>query len=117
MALILYIEDNDANQNLMKSIFKRLKNHELLLAKHAEEGLQMMEQILPEIVLMDINLPGMNGLEAIDQIKKMDIQQPKMIAVSANAMQIDIDAAEEAGFDDYLIKPLDINKLLLALNL
>ncbi len=111
---ILYIEDNPANTQLMRSVLKRLKYFELSDATDAESGLKMMEDIKPEVILMDIDLPGMNGLEALHEIRSRFAfaQSTPIIAVSANAMKSDIEQAMSAGFTEYVTKPIDIPKFI-----
>ena len=110
---VLYIEDNPANLKLIEQVLANLENIDMLSAKNAEDGLIVAEKELPELVLMDINLPGMNGFEAFEHLKN----NPKtanisVIAVSANAMKNDIEKAKQAGFKDYITKPIDINQFL-----
>lgn len=111
---ILYIEDNPANTQLMRSVLKRMKRFELFDAADAESGLEMIEDIKPEVILMDIDLPGMNGLEALHEIKNRFTfaQSTPIIAVSANAMKNDIEQAMSAGFTEYVTKPIDIPKFI-----
>ncbi len=115
---ILYIEDNPANMQLMQKVLKRLDGCILLDAPNAEIGLEMIEQIRPDIVLMDIDLPGMNGFEAYQAIQeRFDFAETlPIIALSANAMKNDIHRGKELGFFEYLTKPVNIPLLIDTLN-
>jgi CheY-like chemotaxis protein len=115
-ATILYIEDNQANTNLMKKIAGRFEGLELLTAPNAELGLSMAKGRLPDLILMDIYLPGMGGYAAFKALRAIDATKDiPVIAISAAATNIDIKNGLAAGFKDYLIKPLDINKLVGAI--
>jgi len=107
---ILYIEDNPTNMQLMRKVIKRLDACILFDAPNAEIGLEMIEQIRPNIVLMDIDLPGMNGFQAYQEIQnRFDFAHNlPIIAISANAMKNEIIRGKELGFFDYLTKPLNI---------
>nr|WP_245752835.1 response regulator [Methylophaga sulfidovorans] len=110
---ILCIEDNPTNLNLMQRVFKQYPQFDLITAADAEAGLELARQFEPEVILMDINLPGKNGFEALKDLKRSAITRDiKTIALSANAMPIDIDKGLKAGFDYYLTKPLNFNLLI-----
>ncbi len=109
----LYIEDNPANLALMEKLFKRLPSVRMISAHTAELGLELAEQERPDVVLMDINLPGMNGIEALKQLRASErLHDIPVIAVSANAMPRDIEAALKAGFQDYITKPFQVDQTL-----
>ncbi|PPK72425.1 PAS domain S-box-containing protein [Methylobacter tundripaludum] len=110
---VLYVEDNPVNINVMKHIFRMLPGVELRTAENAEDGLMMLHDLRPNLILMDINLPGMNGLDALKAIKA----NPRtaaipVIAVSAAAMPGDVKTGLNAGFLTYLTKPFDVPTLL-----
>jgi signal transduction histidine kinase len=106
---VLYIEDNPANLHLMRAILAQAKGLHLISAHNAELGLVAAETEGPDIILMDINLPGMNGIEALRMLRQQEATRGiPVIAVSAAAMQHDIDKAMTAGFDAYLTKPIDV---------
>jgi len=111
--LVLYVEDNPVNVNVMKHIFRMLPEVELVTAQSAEQGLAVMRDIMPDLVLMDINLPGISGFDAL-RIIKADPRTAAIpvIAVSAAAMPGDVRAGLEAGFATYLTKPFDVPSLL-----
>lgn len=109
---LLYIEDNAANLRLMQKIIATLPGLKLIDACTAEAGLAQAATHIPDLILMDINLPGMNGFAALRRLREDPATRHiPIIAVSANAMQRDIDRARAAGFDDYLTKPFEIPKL------
>ena len=97
----------------MRHVFRRLPGVELLTAENAEEGLAMIRTNRPDLVLMDINLPGMSGLDALRILKADPVTAAiPVIAVSAAAMPRDIQSGLDAGFRDYLTKPFDVQALL-----
>ena len=114
---VLYIEDNPSNLQLMEMILEHHAHLTLLSAQNAEIGIALAEAELPSLILMDIQLPGMNGIDAMRALRL----NPKtaaipMIAISANAMTKDIQHARDMGFDGYLTKPLDIPATLKAID-
>ena len=110
---LLYIEDNPSNRQLMTLFIKRFPNTQLQCAEDAYRGLELVERIKPDIILMDIDLPGMNGFEALTAIRKRFTfaRDTPIIAISANAMKGDVDAGLAHGFHRYLTKPLDFSIL------
>lgn len=111
--VVLYVEDNPMNLRLMQQIFASKKQWELRTAITAEIGLDMIRADLPELILMDINLPGMDGYQALKILKKDPATAHiPVIALTANAMKGDREQGMEAGFVDYLTKPLDVLRLM-----
>jgi CheY-like chemotaxis protein len=109
---VLYIEDNPMNQRLMQQIFAARKQFELRVAHTAEIGIQLARVELPALILMDINLPGMDGYAALSALKAdSGTAAIPVVAVSANAMKGDEKRGIEAGFAAYLTKPIDIPTL------
>jgi CheY-like chemotaxis protein len=109
---LLCIEDNPTNLDLIKQFFNRRKGFHLLTAGDAETGLELAFDHEPELILMDINLPGKNGYEALKQLKQSAVTRYiKVIALSANAMASDVEKGLQAGFDAYLTKPVDFEQL------
>lgn len=114
---VLYIEDNPSNLQLMKMILEHHDHLELLTAQNAETGIAMAKEQRPALILMDIQLPGMSGIDAMHVLRlNPSTASIPVIAVSANAMTKDIQYAREVGFDDYLTKPLDIRATLEAID-
>ena len=110
---VLYIEDNAANVALMTGILQHYPNIKLESAHNAELGVAMAIQDKPDLILMDINLPGMSGIEAMVCLRENDLTRDiTVIAVSAAAMPQDIEQGMAAGFYDYLTKPFDIAEII-----
>ena len=110
---VLYIEDNAVNQVLMEGMLARRPGLRLLMASLPETGLVMASQARPDLVLLDIQLPGIDGYEVLRRLRAQPATQGiPVVAVSANAMQADLHAAQAAGFDDYVTKPLELQRLL-----
>lgn len=115
--LIYYIEDNPANLRLMKQLISRWTGFKFLSAIEPVTGIEEIKQNSPDIILLDINLPLMSGYEVIKHLKDNDIcSNAAIFAVTANAMQADIDKIMAAGFDEYISKPVDIKGLIEKLN-
>lgn len=114
--VLLYVEDNQANLSLMKNIVKRIPGLTLITAGTAEEGIAIAEQQNPDIIILDINLPGMSGIEAVKHLCQSDKTcHISVIALSADATQTTIDKAYQAGFAHYLTKPLIIPEFITTL--
>lgn len=106
---VLYVEDNPANLQLMEMVLGRVGDLTLHSAPTAEIGIDMAKAVRPDLILMDINLPGMNGLEALKILRNTPATKGiPVVAVSANAMPHDIKIAEDAGFGGYITKPFNI---------
>ena len=110
---ILYIEDNPDNVALMEVILANIPGYHLHTAHTAELGLVMALKEKPDLVLMDINLPGMNGIEALGELRRQEeTQDIPAIAISAAATAHEVEKGLEAGFVAYLTKPFDIQEML-----
>ncbi|MEK6662460.1 MAG: ATP-binding protein [Pseudomonadota bacterium] len=110
---LLYIEDNPANQRLVQKIIATRTGLTLLLAHSAELGLNLASTHQPDLILLDINLPGMDGFEALRQLQQDPATRAiPVIAITANAMPSDVKKGLEAGFVDYMTKPLDVARFL-----
>ena len=106
---VLYVEDNPANMRLVEQLLKTFPDIELVGAETAEDGLEMAQKDVPDLVLMDINLPGMNGYEALDELKKIEkTRDVPVVAISANALASDVEKGLNAGFSDYITKPINL---------
>lgn len=114
---ILYIEDNVSNQRLVARLLARYPNLHLDLAADALRGLYVARTNRPHLILMDINLPGMDGYEALEVLKAdPNTRNIPVVALSANAMAQDIDKGRSAGFAYYLTKPLNLQQLMEVMN-
>jgi len=110
---MLYIEDSAPNIRLVKSILSKWPQIEVHSALSAEEGIELATKLKPDIVLMDINLPNMDGYEAV-RVLKSDAATASIpvIALSANAMQKSVKEGLDSGFERYLTKPLKVVEFL-----
>jgi CheY-like chemotaxis protein len=112
MARILLVEDNPENMDMLSRRLQR-KGHEVLKAVDGGQGVEMARTQSPEIILMDMSLPVMDGWEATRQIKADPATRGiPVISLTAHAMSGDEDKAKEAGCDDYDTKPVDLARLL-----
>ncbi|MGB0669968.1 MAG: PAS domain S-box protein, partial [Rhodospirillales bacterium] len=111
--LMLYVEDNPANLSLMEDIVHELPELRMIATHTAEFGIELARARKPDVIILDISLPGMDGFEAFDILKKdpMTADIP-VVALSADAAPARIAAAREAGFVEYLTKPLDLRRLI-----
>ncbi len=106
---VLYIEDNPANLRLIAQILGRNPQIHLITAHTPELGLELASARRPELILLDINLPGMDGYQVLSILRSDNyLKKIPVIAISANATQHDIDRGLAAGFDEYITKPIDI---------
>jgi signal transduction histidine kinase/ActR/RegA family two-component response regulator len=108
---VLYIEDNPANLKLVQEIVRFRSDLRLVSAPDGHFGLSLARSQKPDVILMDLNLPGLSGFEVLAQLRREpETARIPAIAVSANAMRADIDRALAAGFTYYLTKPIDIGQ-------
>lgn len=115
---ILYIEDNPANVVLMQRIVARFEGIDLMLATSAEEGLGLVHANKPDLVLMDINLPGMDGTEALKKMKaEPELADIPVVAITANTKVMGAKPEIAAEFDQYLTKPIDTREVVEVLRL
>jgi len=109
---VLYVEDTQANVSLMRMILKRLPGIELVDAPSAETGIDLAQRLQPDLILMDIGLPGMDGIEALQVLRGNDATKDiPVIAITAAAMPHDIERINKAGFDNFLSKPFNIQEI------
>lgn len=110
---ILYIEDNPANIKLVENILELKTDITLYPALTPYLGIELAEAYLPDIILLDINMSGMDGYQVLEALKKLPaLKDTPIIAVTANAMFRDIERGIKAGFSDYITKPINITKFL-----
>ena len=114
MSLILIVEDNDKNLKLVRDVLQ-VKGFSTVEAGTAEDGIKLAAERKPDLILMDIHLPGMNGIEAI-KVLRADAATAAIpvIAVTASVMQQDRKQITEAGFDAYVGKPISLKEFLEA---
>ena len=113
----LYIEDNPANMRLVERIVKRRPDLELLTADEPHNGLQIAFTHKPDIILLDISLPGIDGYEVLHRLRMEPVTESiPVIAISANAMKTDVERGSASGFASYLTKPIDINDFYRAID-
>lgn len=108
-ANILYVEDNEVNRILVAGLITKKTNYTVTTVETPNEGIDVCRARTFELILLDINLPGMSGYDLI--VKLREIHQPSnvpIIAISANALADDIERALKCGFDDYITKPINI---------
>ena len=109
---VLIIEDNELNMKLVRSMLQ-LGQYQVLEAVDAEDGIQLARKQLPNLILMDIQLPGMDGLEATRLIKNdPDLSHIPVIALTSYAMRGDEERAILAGCSGYMAKPIDTRNFL-----
>ncbi|MFC3116810.1 hybrid sensor histidine kinase/response regulator [Cellvibrio fontiphilus] len=114
---VLYVEDNPTNVRLLRQIFDRYPQLELEVAEEAFLGIYKARSLNPDLVILDINLPGMDGYEVLSVLKSdPSTSAVPVIGLSANAMPYDIERGRSAGFFDYLTKPVDIHRLIDVFN-
>ena len=112
--LILIVEDNEKNRKLVRDVLQH-KGYKTLEAETGEDGVRLAQESHPALVLMDIQLPGMNGIEALGRLRA-DAKTKKIpvIAVTASAMTHDRAKIMSAGFDGYQSKPINVKEFLVA---
>ncbi len=112
MSLVLIVEDNEKNMKLVRDILQA-KGYETAEAGTAEEGIQLALARVPDLVLMDIQLPGMNGMEALKVLRS----EPKtakvpVVAITASVMTQDRKQIMDTGFDGFIEKPINLKEFL-----
>ncbi|MEP7296115.1 MAG: PAS domain S-box protein [Burkholderiales bacterium] len=118
MRTVLCVEDNPANMMLVARLLERRPDISLISAKDGRSGVELAQSARPDVILMDINLPGIGGLTALSILAgDATTAQIPVIAVSANAMPRDIERGLEAGFFRYLTKPIRVDEFLETLDL
>jgi PAS domain S-box-containing protein len=114
---LLYVEDNPANLALVEELMQRRGDLRLLTAINGNLGLELARAYLPDVILMDINLPGISGYEALNSLREDPATRHiPVLALSANAVPRDIEKGLEAGFFRYLTKPIRVREFMEALD-
>jgi two-component system cell cycle response regulator DivK len=114
MSVILIVEDNEKNMKLVRDVLQ-VKGYQTLEAGTAEDGIALAQAHSPDLVLMDIQLPGMSGIEALGVLRANPATAHiPVIAVTASVMQQDRKLITEAGFDAYIGKPINLKEFLQA---
>jgi signal transduction histidine kinase/CheY-like chemotaxis protein len=114
---VLYIEDNYANLKLVEKVLQSNSRINFLSAKHPIEGIELARAHKPDLILMDMQLPDMDGTTAFCELQKFkETSDIPVIALTAQAMQEDIDKAMNYGFKDYITKPFDVRGFLEKIN-
>jgi two-component system cell cycle response regulator DivK len=112
MSLILIIEDNEKNMKLVRDVLQ-VKGYATLEAATAEDGIKLAMEHKPDLILMDIHLPGMNGIEALGILRADPATASiPVIAVTASVMQQDRKLITDAGFEAYVGKPINLKEFL-----
>ena len=114
---LLYVEDNPANLMLVEEIMARRPDIFLLTARDGKSGIELARAAMPDVILMDINLPGISGITALGILTNDDTTSHiPVVALSANAIPRDIEKGLEAGFFDYLTKPIRVGEFMETLD-
>jgi two-component system cell cycle response regulator DivK len=109
---ILYVEDNSDNRMLVRRILTA-ENYKLLEATNAVQAINLLETTTPDLILMDINMPDMDGYTLTTRIRSMPgLERVPILALTANVMRGDKEKTLEAGCDGYIQKPLDVDQLI-----
>ncbi len=115
---VLYVEDNPANMRLVEQLIARRPDLALIGAVTGPDGVALARARLPDVILMDINLPGLSGIEAMKILREDPATAHiPVLALSANAMPLDIKKGLDAGFFGYLTKPIKVAEFMEALDL
>ena len=110
--LILIVEDNEKNRKLMREVL-RVKGYQTLETETAEEGIRVAQESQPALILMDLQLPGMDGIAALAALRADPrTQDIPVIAVTASAMSYHRPKVQAAGFDGYQAKPINVKEFL-----
>ena len=116
MGTILIVEDNPRNMKLVRDVLQ-VKGHTTIEATTGEEGVALATERIPDLILMDIQLPGINGIQALGQMRaEPSTARIPVIAVTASVMQQDRKLITEAGFDGYIGKPINLAEFLQTVN-
>jgi CheY-like chemotaxis protein len=116
--VMLYVEDNPANLTLVEQIIMDYPNITMLTAVDGNMGITLARAHIPDVILLDINLPGISGFETLKILQDdLSTAHIPVLAISANALAHDVDKAMKAGFRSYLTKPIRIKEFMNALEM
>ncbi len=106
---VLLVEDNPLNMKLAADLLE-IEDFEVLRAEDGEKALSILKSDIPDIILLDIQLPGIDGLEVFKRIRADNrLDNIKVVALTAQAMKVDEERIRAAGFDEYMTKPIDVD--------
>ncbi len=109
--ILLYIEDSPSHIQLVKTIVDDIPNTQMLTAHTPMLGLELAQAHRPDLIVLDICLPGMDGFEVMERLRASEVtREIPVMAVSANAMHLDIEKGLRAGFCRYLTKPINVKE-------
>jgi two-component system cell cycle response regulator DivK len=112
MSTVLIVEDNDKNMKLARDVLQA-KGYQTLEAETGEEGVRLAKEKLPDLVLMDIQLPGINGIEAFKQLRaEARTARIPVVALTASVTPVDRSQITAAGFDAFVSKPINLKEFL-----
>jgi len=112
--LILVVEDNEKNRKLVRDVLT-FRGYQIIEAERGEDGVQLARERLPRLILMDIQLPGIDGIEALRRLRADETTRAiPVVAVTASAMDRDRQQIMAAGFDGYQSKPLNVKEFIAA---
>ncbi|MBN1487441.1 MAG: response regulator [Anaerolineae bacterium] len=110
--IVLYIEDNYHNRRIVRKVLSS-RGYTVIEAEDGHKGLEMVRELKPPLLLLDIGLPGMDGMEIVARIKEdEELRETWVIALTASAMRGDRERFLDAGCDDYLSKPIQVMELI-----
>lgn len=114
--LVLYVEDDRINIVLMEEVFRRLPGWQLECAEDGAQALQMLDELRPELLLIDMNLPDMSGMDLLGRLRcDVRLSHLPCVALSADALPEQVQTALQAGFQAYWLKPIEVPQLVQAL--
>lgn len=108
--MVVIVEDQSDNREMLRKIL-RMKGYEVKVAKDGEEGIELIVNERPQAAIVDLGLPTVNGYGVAKNVRARLGDQILMIALTGHGSPEDIEAAMEAGFDDHMVKPLDLERL------
>ena len=116
MTKLLLVEDNEMNRDMLSRRLKK-REYDVIMAFDGKQGVEMALEYMPDLILLDMSLPVMDGWEAAGQIKGDErTKSIPIIALTAHAMEGDMEKAMDAGCDDYDTKPVDLARLIGKIN-